>query len=158
MSRRKKAAAAALDAVDVAGVAAANPFVQRLIDDDELRQNLRRAADSTKRAYDRLSHAKNPAKALIDDRKLQGELRKALEALRDVTNALAEEPKKAARKGRRKGRGLLILAVGGGVAMVASEDLRSKVLDTLFGAEEEFQYSPPPPESADAPTSPVSAA
>ena len=31
--------------------------------------------------------------------------------------------------------------VGAGVALVASEGLRKKVLDALFGAEEEFEYT-----------------
>jgi hypothetical protein len=39
--------------------------------------------------------------------------------------------------------------VAGGVALAASSGLRNKVLDVLFGAEEEFQYTPPAPESAE---------
>ena len=31
--------------------------------------------------------------------------------------------------------------VGGAVALAVSEDLRKKVLDALFGAEEEFEYT-----------------
>jgi hypothetical protein len=31
--------------------------------------------------------------------------------------------------------------VGAGVALVVSEGLRNKVLDALFGAEEEFDYT-----------------
>ena len=63
--------------------------------------------------------------------------------MRDASIALTEAPKKRARKGRRFGRKVMMLAIGGGVALVGSEKLRSKVLDTLFGAEEEFQYTPP---------------
>ena len=37
----------------------------------------------------------------------------------------------------------MILVVGAVIALAVSESLRSKVLDTLFGAEEEFQYTPP---------------
>ena len=37
-------------------------------------------------------------------------------------------------------RKLLVLAIGAGVALAVSEDLRSKVLDALFGKEEEFDY------------------
>ena len=48
------------------------------------------------------------------------------------------------RKGLTFGRVLVLGGVGTGVAMAASGKLRSKVLDTLFGAEEEFQYTPPP--------------
>lgn len=52
----------------------------------------------------------------------------------------AEKPKK---RGRRIRRLLFLVIVGGGVALALSEDLRNKALDKLFGAEEEFQYSPP---------------
>jgi hypothetical protein len=37
----------------------------------------------------------------------------------------------------------MIVGIGGGLALAGSEKLRSKVLDLLFGAEEEFQYTPP---------------
>ena len=52
------------------------------------------------------------------------------------------------------GRSLILLAVAGGLAMVLSEGLRTKVLDLLFGAEEQFDYSstttPPQPAPAGA--------
>jgi hypothetical protein len=43
--------------------------------------------------------------------------------------------------------------VGTGLALVLSKDLRSKVLDLMFGSEEEFDYSSTttPPEPAPAP-------
>jgi hypothetical protein len=36
---------------------------------------------------------------------------------------------------------LVIGVIGAVVAIVASEDVRKTVLDTLFGAEEEFEYT-----------------
>jgi len=49
------------------------------------------------------------------------------------------EPKK---KKRGRVKGLVGLALVGGIgALVASEGLRKKVLDALFGAEEEFEYT-----------------
>ena len=45
------------------------------------------------------------------------------------------------RRRKRKGRLLLIAIIGGGIALAASEGLRKKVLDALFGAEEEFEYT-----------------
>ena len=35
----------------------------------------------------------------------------------------------------------MLLLVGVGAALVLSEGLRKKVLDALFGAEEEFEYT-----------------
>jgi hypothetical protein len=48
----------------------------------------------------------------------------------------------------------LLIVVGTVLALALSEDLRSKVLDLLFGAEEEFDYSSttmPAQEAAPAP-------
>jgi hypothetical protein len=163
MSRRRKAKGAVpFNAADVANIAKANPYIQRLIDDAKLRDNVRTAIDSTKSAYERLVNGKAPAKALLEDKKLQSDLREALDAVRDATVALTEAPRQRARKGLGFGRKLMIAAVGGGIALAGSEKLRSKVLDALFGAEEEFQYSPPatttPATGSTTPASPVSAA
>lgn len=56
------------------------------------------------------------------------------------------------KKKKRKGRGVLLLGVGFAVAMVASAELRSKVLDALFGSEEEFDYTSTTEPSSPAPT------
>ena len=62
----------------------------------------------------------------------------------------ARRPKQKKRSGGF-GRMLLLGVVGAGAALALSEGLRKKVLDALFGAEEEFEYtsttsplSPPP--------------
>jgi hypothetical protein len=159
-SRRKKVAKAVpFSATDIANITKANPYLQRLIDDSTLRDNVRAAIDSTKSAYDRLVGSKAPHKALIDDRKLQNDLRHAAEAVRDATMALSDAPKHPTKKkGKRLGRKLLFLLVGAGAALAGSEGLRSKVLDTLFGAEEEFQYTPPAGTPVSPPASPVTAA
>ena len=69
----------------------------------------------------------------------------------DASVALKDGPKKKRRGGL--GRLLLLAIVGGALALALSEDLRNKVLDALFGAEEEFDYTstttaPPPPTPA----------
>jgi hypothetical protein len=159
-SRRKKVAKAVpFNSADLANISKANPYLQRLIEDSTLRDNITTAIDSAKSAYDRLVSSKAPHKAVIEDKKLQKDLRAAGDAIRDAATALSEAPKKKkAKKGLRLGRKLLILGIGATVALVASEGLRSKVLDTLFGAEEEFQYTPPAPSPATPPASPVTAA
>ena len=143
MAARDKAAKAGSAYQSVAS----SPYVQRIIQDAELRQNLRDAFDVSRRAYGRLANGKAPSKALMEDKKLQRDLREAAVSLREVGVALKEGPKK--RKKRRIGRKLLLLAVGAGLALALSEGLRSKVLDALFGAEEEFDYTsttaPPAP-------------
>jgi hypothetical protein len=142
---------------DVAGLRA-NPYIARLIEDAKLRANVQQAFESSKRAYVRLSNGKPPHRALIEDKKLQHDLRDAVESLREATIALTEAPRRRVRKKRHVGRRVLLILVTGGIALAASEKLRSKVLDTLFGAEEEFEYTPPPPPAPAPPASPVSSA
>ena len=154
---QKKAKAVPFSAADFANINKVSPYVQRLIEDASLRDNLRAALDSSKSAYGRLTNGKTPAKALLEDKKLHKDVQEAVEAGRDATTALVEAPKKRARKGLHLGRKLLVATLAAGLALAGSEKLRSKVLDTLFGAEEEFQYTPPPASTA-TPASPVSAA
>ena len=122
-----------------------NPYVQRVIADDDLRDQLREAVDSSKSAYARASKSKRPAKALINDKKLQSEIRSAFDSARSAQSALRDAPSNPhARSGGKKGRLALLILVGGAVALVASSGLRDKVLDLLFGPEETFDYVPTP--------------
>jgi hypothetical protein len=136
-SKKKKAASAGAGALAAGRAAKDNPYVQRLVEDDELRDNLRTAYDSARNAYERIANGKGPAKAILDDKKTQKELREAATSLRDAADSLRGAKKK--KKGR-KGRLLLVL-VAAGAALALSEGLRKKVLDALFGAEEEFEYT-----------------
>ena len=151
MAKKSKAAKATAGTA----VAGATPYVQRLIQDEDLRDNIRTAYESGRSAYSRLNNGKAPAKALLDDKKLHRELQNAADSLRSASEALREGPKKKKRKGGI-GRLLLLAIVGGAVAIGVSSDLRNKVLDLLFGAEEEFDYtsttspSTPAPETAGA--------
>jgi hypothetical protein len=138
-SKNKKAAKAGAGALGAAKAARSNPYVQRVVEDDELRDNLRTAFDSAKKAYARMSNGKGPAKAILDDKKTQRELKEAASSLREAADSLRGAKKK--KRGGGKGRTLLLLLIGGGVALALSEGLRKKVLDTLFGAEEEFEYT-----------------
>jgi hypothetical protein len=159
-SKRKQVAKAVpFSTADMANITKANPYIQRLIEDAKLRDNVRTAIDSSKSAYSRLSNGKAPAKALLEDKKLQSDLREAFEAAREATLAFTDAPRRRRRrKGLSFGRLLLLGMIAGGLALAGSEQLRSKVLDTLFGAEEEFQYTPPPSTATAPPTTPVSAA
>jgi hypothetical protein len=141
MAAKDKAEAAA----SAARTAGRNPYVQRIIQDEELRDNMVVAVEAARSAYARLNNGKTPAKALLDDKKLHKEFKRSADALRVASVALRQAPKGATpAKAKRKGgigRLLLIAIIGGAVALAASEGLRNKVLDALFGAEEEFDYS-----------------
>jgi hypothetical protein len=148
MSKKKKAAAAAA----TVGAVRTNPYVQRVVEDDELRDNVRVAYESAQSAFQRISGGKGLPKSLVEDKKLHKDLQAAADALKDIGASLTDAPK-AQKKAKRKGgfmRKLLLLGVGAGVALAVSGDLRNKVLDALFGAEEEFDYT-----STTAPASPA---
>ena len=136
---------AAKDSIGKAGDAARaarhNRYIERLIEDEELRGSLIAAYGAARSAYGRMSNGKPASTALFEDRKLQKELRDAASSLRDAANSLREPPRKAKRRSGGIGRKLALLAIAGVLALALSEDLRSKVLDLLFGAEDEFEYS-----------------
>jgi len=115
-----------------------NEYVQRVIEDEDLRKNLRTAFDSSKKAYERISNGKGP-QAIVSDKKTQKELAEAVSSIKEAADSLRGSKRK--RKGKRRGSLLMILVVGGVAAVALNEGLRKKVLDTLFGAEEEFEYT-----------------
>jgi hypothetical protein len=151
-SQRKRSKAVPFNPTDIANIARSNPYIQRLIEDPKLRKNLTTAINSSKSAYARLSNGKVPTRAILEDKKLHSDVSRALGAARDVTIVLTQTQRRRTRRGMTFGRKLLLVAIGGGLALAGSEKLRSKVLDLLFGAEEEFQYTPPATASAPAST------
>jgi hypothetical protein len=124
---------------EAARAAQRSQYLQRLLADEELRGSLVTAYGAARSAYGRMTNGKPATQALFEDKKLQKELKEAAEALRDASGSLREGPKRRRKGGL--GRSLLLLGVAGVLAVALNEGLRSKVLDLLFGAEEEFDYS-----------------
>jgi hypothetical protein len=137
MATRTKAARATASKAGKAAVdARTNPYVQRFVEDPELRDNVREAIDHARKAYKRLSNGKGPAKALMEDKKLQKEIRAASENLKDAGDSLR------GKKRRHRGRRLFFVAIIGAIAFVAlNEGARKSLMDKVFGAEEEFEYT-----------------
>jgi hypothetical protein len=124
---------------DIYETARENPYVQRLIEDEDLRESLQDAFEAAKNAYGRATgNGKGTVKAVTSDKKVQKEMRKAAESMQEASERLRSKPKK--RKGGL-GRLLLIAIVGAVIALAVSEGARKAVLDALFGAEEEFEYT-----------------
>jgi hypothetical protein len=128
-------------AVESAWAAQGERYLQRLLQDEELRDNIKGAYVSARNAYGRVSNGKGSTHNLLHDAKLQRELIDAANALRNASASLREPPRAKPRRRRRGRRSLLLLVVAGALAVALSSDLRSKVLDLLFGAEEEFDYT-----------------
>jgi adenylosuccinate synthase len=135
MAAKKKAAKAGAGAYAAGKAVRSNQYVQRLMEDEELRDNLRNAFTSAKNAYGRIN-GKGPAKA-FDDKKTQRELKDAAVSFKEATDQLRGVKKRK----KRKGRLILLALVGAGAALALSEGLRKKLLDAMFGAEEEFEYT-----------------
>jgi len=129
---------AALKAGKAAAGARENPYVQRMIEDPELRDNVRHAFDSARDAYKRMSNGKPPAKALLEDKKLQRDLREATDSLREAADQLRGKRRRKRHRGRRL---LFLVVVGAAVVLAVNENARKALLDKVFGAEEEFEYS-----------------
>ena len=137
-SKKGKAAKTAAKAGGAATAVRSSPYVQRLIEDDDLRDSIREAFEAARDAYTRIANGKAPAKALLDDKKVQRDLKEAAENFREASERLRG---KKQRKGLTLGRLLLLGLIGAIVALVLSEDVRKMLMDKLFGAEEEFEYT-----------------
>jgi hypothetical protein len=106
----------------------AAPYLQRLVEDEYVQQQLRMAAARLREAYGRASRKRGKA---AEDKKLYDNLRDAVTSTRRAALALQRrqpEPK-------RRGRKLLVVAVaGGGVAIILSGPGRKK-LQSAFSKE-----------------------
>jgi hypothetical protein len=117
---------------------ASNPYVRRLIEDEELRQNIRDAFDAARDAFQRMSNGKGPAKALVDDKKVHRDLQQAAASMKEAADQIRG---KRSGGGFSLGKALLLALVGAALILILSEEARKAVLDRLFGAEEEFEYT-----------------
>ena len=116
-----------------------NQYVQRYVQDEELRANVKEALDNARSAYARLTNGKSASKVVMEDKKFQKDVKNAADSFKEASIALRDGPKRKRSGGL--GKLLLLAIVGGGLAIALSEDVRNKVLDLLFGKEEEFDYT-----------------
>ena len=146
-ARTKAARNTATKAGKAASQARTNPYVQRFIEDPELRESVRSAFESARKAARRMQNGKGPARALVDDRKLQKNLRETAESLKEAADQVR------GKRRRHRGRKLVMLMILGGIAaLILSEGTRKAVLDRIFGSEEEFEYTSSTAPSAAVPT------
>ncbi|HEY2216126.1 MAG TPA: hypothetical protein VGH21_01440, partial [Solirubrobacteraceae bacterium] len=105
-------------ASEAARAAQRSQYLQRLLEDEELRGSLLTAYGAARSAYGRMTNGKPATEALFEDKKLQRELKDAVGALRDASSSLREPPKRKRKGGI--GRSLLLLAVAGVLAIALS--------------------------------------
>lgn len=132
----------------------ANPYVRRAMEDPAVRDNARVAYESARQALERAKSSDNLVNALFDDRELREQLAATGRGIAIAREHLIVRPKRK----RRVGRAILLVVVGAALAIALSEGLRNKVLDVLFGAEEEFDYvstTAPPAPAATPPPAPA---
>ena len=115
------------------------------------RRTFRNAFDSARKAYCRMNGKGDDQGGHRRQEDSEGAQGGGSSSLKEAADQLRGKKKK---KKRRFGRLLLLAIVGGALALVLSEGLRKKVLDALFGAEEEFEYTASTtPEPAASPSS-----
>ena len=102
-TRRGGMAQAKKKAKSAAEKARTNPYLRRIAEDEDLRQNIADAYESARKAYARLNNGKSPSKQIFDDKKLQKEIKNAAESIKDASVALREAPKKKRRRPLRQG-------------------------------------------------------
>ncbi len=119
---QKVAKAVPFSASDLASIKD-NPYIQRVIEDGALRDNVTNVIESGKGAYERLASNGAPHKAVLEDDKLHRHVESAAASIRDIALALNDVDTKhnqPFKKKKQRGRKLLlVLLIGAGVALVA---------------------------------------
>lgn len=119
----------------VAGAAAsARPYVERALQDKELRDNVRNAYTSARTVYGELASRRKVSDAaarLAADKDIQDELRKAIGELRNAADRVQDVKRGGTETGRAAWRGLLLVA--GIVLALALNPITGPAVRRLLG-------------------------
>ncbi len=123
------------DAVDTA-----RPYVERLAQDDDLHNHVKKAYDSARKIYDELIGPSGPtgvAMRVARDKDLQDELRKAVEELRKAGD-------RARGAESHSGRNMTLLMTGIALGVLfnpmTGPETRKWIREKVFGPEDTFEY------------------
>jgi hypothetical protein len=120
-------------------VDSARPYVERLAQDEELHDNVKRAYESARRIYDELLGDRGTtgmALKVARDKDMQKELRKAVEELRSAGRRVQG---KDSHTGRNAALLLMGIAIGVLFNPATGPDTRKWLKDKLFGPEQPFE-------------------
>jgi hypothetical protein len=112
---------------DVTGLAKLGPYVKRAVQNPKVLDRGRVAIDSGRSAYGRIRKQKASAPALLNDKKLQRELGRVVEAMRDASVALTAEPAERPRRRFPIGFAVLGLIAAATAAFIWRDKLRAAV-------------------------------
>jgi hypothetical protein len=121
-------------------VADVKPYVQRAIQDEELRDNLRSAFDTARDVYDELIGKRGVtgvATKVASDKEIQDQLRSAIDDLRSAAGRIQGNE---GHKGRNSSLLLAGIALGILFNPMTGPETRRWLKDKVFGEEEEFGY------------------
>ncbi|HEY8842500.1 MAG TPA: hypothetical protein VIM23_01225 [Gaiellaceae bacterium] len=121
-------------------VADVKPYVQRAIQDEELRDNLRSAFDTARDVYDELIGKRGVtgvATKVASDKEIQDQLRSAIDDLRSAASRIQGNE---GHKGRNSSLLLAGIALGILFNPMTGPETRRWLKDKIFGEEEEFGY------------------
>ena len=116
------------------------PYVQRAIQDEELRENLRSAYATAREVYDELMGNRGVsgvATKVANDKEIQDQLRSAIQDLRSAANRIQGQD---THKGRNSSLLLVGIALGILFNPVTGPETRRWLKDRVFGEDEEFGY------------------
>jgi hypothetical protein len=122
-------------------VADVKPYVQRAIQDEELRENLRSAFETARDVYDELIGKRGMtgvAAKVATDKEIQDQLRSAIDDLRSAANRI-----QGGEDGHKSRNGTLLLvgiAIGILFNPLTGPETRRWLKNRIFGDEEEFGY------------------
>jgi hypothetical protein len=121
-------------------VADVKPYVQRAIQDEELRDNLRSAFATARDVYNELIGGRGVtgvASKVASDKEIQDQLRSAIEDLRTAAGRIQG---KEEHKGRNTSLLLAGIALGILFNPMTGPETRRWLKDKIFGEDEEFGY------------------
>jgi hypothetical protein len=121
-------------------VQTARPYVERLAQDDDLHDHVKKAYDSARKIYDELigpTGATAVAMRVAKDKNLQDELKKAVEELRR-----AGDRARGAESHTGRNMTLLVTGIALGILFnpMTGPETRKWIRERLFGPEESFEY------------------